>query len=189
MKSNSIITTLIFLILLFSWGKSTSVNAQNTTHPKLIKVISDSLTVYEFSYNTTNLLIEEKSKQRYIKYNYNEKEKLISIDYYNDPATTSSSLEVIEASRKREEWINPDNTEKSYSTIYEYNISGQLIKSTNYLGYIIYSCDKNNRISRQTYYRDGKELNYIDFKYDRKGNLTKQNTFQVSESGEAQLTN
>ncbi len=177
------------MIFFCAWGGNAYLNAQNTINLKLSGVISDSLTVYEFSYNNVNLISEEKSKLRYVKYNYNEKGELTSVDYYNDPALFSSSLEVIEASRKREEWTNPDNTEKSFSTFYEYNASGQLIKSTNYLGYVIYGYDKNNRIGRQTYYHDDIISNYIDFKYDKKGNLIKRNTFQVSEAGGTQLTN
>lgn len=189
MKPPSNLITLIFLIFFCSWGKNAHVNAQNTIDLKLTKIISDSLIVYEFLYNNANLISEEKSKQRYTKYNYNEKDELISIDYYDDPAIFSSSMEVIEASRKREEWTSPDNTEKSYSTNYEYNTSGQLIKSTNYPGYIIFDYDRNNRISRQTYFHDDIISNYVEFKYDKKGNLIKRNTFQVSETGRIQLTN
>ena len=189
MKPILILTTLIFLICLFSWGRNDNINAQNTIDLKLIKVISDSITFYEYSYNNTNLISEEKSKLRYTKYNYNDTDQLISVDCYEDPALYSSSSVVIEASRKREEWTNPNNTEKSYSIIYEYDAAGQLIKSTNYLGYSIYSYDKNNRISSLTFYHDDKISNYIDFEYDKKGNLTKRNKFQVSESGEKALIN
>ena len=103
MKQISNLITLIFLIFFCSLGKNTHVNAQNTFDLKLAKIISDSSIVYEFLYNNANLISEEKSKQRYTKYNYNEKGELVSIDYYNDPAIFSSSMEVIEASRKREE--------------------------------------------------------------------------------------
>jgi hypothetical protein len=74
------------LIFLYPSGENAKLNAQNANDPKLSQIIADSVTVNTFSYNRLKLLSEEKSKQRYIKYNYNEKGKLISADYYDDPA-------------------------------------------------------------------------------------------------------
>ena len=86
MKPKPILTTLIFLIFLCSWGKNGNINAQNTIDLKLVKIISDSITFYEYSYNNANLISEKKSKLRYTKYNYNGKDQLISVDCYESPA-------------------------------------------------------------------------------------------------------
>ena len=146
-------------------------------------------TVWKYTYTNNNQILEEKSKQRYTYYNYNEAGQLISMDVYEDWAMFSSNSAVIEASRIRTEWTNPENTEISHTTNYEYNAAGQLTKSTNYLGSSIYSYDKKNRISRLTFHHDNNISNYFEFKYDRKGNLIERNGFQVFGSGEKALAN
>ena len=187
MKPILTLTTFLLLIFLYSLENSNNVQAQNTNDLKLIRIISDSIIVYEYSYNETNLLSEEKSKLIYVKYNYNENGYLISTDHYNDPALFSSSMEVIEASRNKEEWTNPENTEKSYSTEYEYNTFGQLMKSSDHSGYSTFNYDNKNRISRQTYYHDDIISHKTDFEYDKRGNLTKKSLYQVEESGKKEL--
>ncbi|MCX6258553.1 MAG: hypothetical protein NTW49_11755 [Bacteroidia bacterium] len=189
MRKTSILMTVILLSIVFSCIKTEKINAQNTNDLKLIKIIIDSVTFSEYSYNEANLISEERSKLRYTKYNYNDKNQLVSVDCYEDPAIYSSSSSVIEASKKRKEWTNPDNTKISYTTTFEYNNHGQVIKSTNNLGYNKYDYNDNNMISKLTYYHDDKISNYIDYEYDKRGNLIKQYNYQVSQNGDKKLIN
>lgn len=180
------IASLILSIFLFSCDKYDSEILNGTDSVLIRQVFFDSELVYEYTYNGANQIVEEKSKWHYTKHNYNEN-KLISSDYYVDPGMFSSSSYMLDSAMNRKEWVNPSNTEKNSTMTYYYDDNNKLIKSSNYLGYSVYSYDSNNRISRRTFYHDQKESGYIDFLYDEKGNVIKRNHYYILDSGESEL--
>jgi len=139
----------------------------------LYQVKFDNMLYYEYTYNDSNQIVEEKSKLHYTKHNY-QNGKLISSDYYIDPGMYSSSWSVVDSAMNRKEWVNPTNTEKNSTKTYSYNNIGEIIKSENYLGICEYSYDDKNRINRQSFYRDNEQTGYIDYTYDDYGNLIKE---------------
>ncbi len=161
-------------------------NAQNISKKRLLEVYNDTSLIQLFTYNDSGFIDEVKSKLIYKKYAYNPMGQLVSVDVYSDPAIVSSSSFVIEESRNRKEWAGPDILEKSHSTYYKYDKDGQLIESSNYLGYNLYTYEQS-RISKMTYYHDGVISSIIEFKYDRKGNLKERLNYQVSENQEKLL--
>ena len=82
---------------------------------------------YEYTYNDSNQIVEEKSKLHYTKHNY-QNGKLISSDYYIDPGMYSSSWSVVDSAMNRKEWVNPTNTEKNSTKTYSYNNIGEITK-------------------------------------------------------------
>ena len=155
--------------------------------PLLSRVSIDDQAYAEYTYTRANLVSEEKTRYQYIRHHYNDHNQLISSDYYIDLSLVSSSSVVLDSARKRKEWICPGNAPKSFSRTFEYNGKGQLVKSTEMVGYATYNYDKNNLISRQTYYHENRETGYTEYTYDRNGNLVKTCHFEVSPSGAAQL--
>ncbi len=182
------IILVLFLNIFVPSEKPGPVNDDNANVSLLHKVFIDSELCYEYTYNTANLISEEKSKYRYIKHNYNTKNQLVSTDYYEDLSLLSNNSRVVETSSKRQEWVTPDNTAISNYQSFEYKANGQLLKSTDHLCYFTYNYDINDRISRQTCYHEDKISGYIDYNYDKKGNLIKMSQFEVFNSGDSQLT-
>ena len=187
-----IVLMLFCALILLSCEKDKQLIVENTDIPLISKVLSDGVSYYEYEYNDANLLIEEKSKFHYTKHNYNDNNLLYSSQFYMDPGMFSSHSSVVEASMKREEWVNPDNTAKSLTQKFEYNGTGQLTKkiytrtsvtSSEYSEFIF----DNNRISRQTMFRENEMSFYIDYSYDEKGNLIKESKYYVPSTGIPEL--
>ncbi len=57
----------------------------------------------EYTYNSSGLVEEEKSKYHYSKHSYNNNNQLIKSDYYWDWRIVSSSSHVLEEAAKRTE--------------------------------------------------------------------------------------
>lgn len=150
---------------------------------KFIGISYDTMIIEEFSYNAQNFMIEDKSKYLYKKYNYDNSNKLISIDNYEDPALWSSTWSVVDSARKRKEWISPLISKITFTTNYYYNQNGRLDSSVNYLG-----CQKyiynNNKISKILFYHDNIQQHDIEYKYDKMGNLIKETNYSVLNSGD-----
>ena len=86
------------------------------------------------------------------------------------------------------EWVIPDNNNKSGTINYEYNDNGQLIKST-YIAsfgssqYSKFSYDgSSGMITKQTLYWDNKKTGYIEYSYDEKGNLVEEILYNYTPS-------
>jgi hypothetical protein len=187
-------TALMFFLslLLFSCEKEKMVIVENTDVPLLKSVIAAGIPSGEYSYNEANLINEERSKYFYTKHNYNDRNLLVSSEYYIDPGMFSSSWSVVEASMNRKEWVSPGNTEKSLTVTCEYNSNDQLTRtiytrpSVSNSEYCEFSYE-NDRISRQKIYWNNALSSYIDFLYDENGNLAKESRYHVPENGVPEL--
>jgi hypothetical protein len=182
----------VFSLIFFSCEKDKQLIIENTDIPLISKVLIGGESYMEYSYNNANLISEEKSKFTYTKHTYNDKNLLITSEFYVDPAMFSSDIHVIEASMNRKEWVNPDNTAKSLTKTFEYNSNEQLLRitynrpSVSNSEYSEYTFE-NDRISRQTMYWQNELSFYIDYFYDEKGNLIKESKYYVPSTGIAEL--
>ena len=179
-------------LILCSCEKEKGLVIENTDIPLLSKVLIDGVSHYEYAYNDANLLIEEKNKFHYTKHNYNDNNLLSSSEFYMDPGMYSSNSSVVEAAMNRKEWVNPDNTAKSLTQKFEYDGTGQLAKkiltrpSVTSSEYSEFTFD-DDRISTQTMYREDEMTFYIDYSYDRRGNLIKESKYYVPSTGLSEL--
>src|SRR4030042_2288154 len=162
-----------FSLIFFSCEKEKQLIIENTDIPLISKVLIGGEIYKKYSYNDANLISEEKSKFHYTKHIYNDRNQLITSDFYWDNSMESSDSRVIEAAMNRKEWVNPDNTPKSISHAFEYNNKEQLIRLTYYRPSVSNSefsefIYENDRISRQTMYWKNELSYYIDYLYDGK---------------------
>jgi hypothetical protein len=187
-----ILLTLALSLILISCEKDRQLIVENAGMPLLRKVLVAGVPSNEFTYTKANLINEEKSKYFYTNHNYNDRNLLTSSEFYLDPGMFSSSWTIAEASMNRKEWVNPDNSEKSLTILYEYNETEQLDRTTyirpsvndsEYTGFKY----ENGRISRQNSYWQNVLSYYIDYSYDEKGNLTKASKYYVPSTGIAEL--
>ena len=111
----------IFSLVFFSCEKEKQLIIENTDIPLISKVLIGGETYMEYSYNSANLVTEEKSKFHYTKHIYNDMNQLVKSDFYWDMSMASSNSSVLEAAMNRKEWVSPDNTPKSISHSLEYN--------------------------------------------------------------------
>lgn len=146
----------------------------------------------EYSYNSANLLAEEKSKFHYAEHIYNDINVLVKSDIYWDVSMVSSNSAVDDAVMNRKEWVSPENTPKSISHLLEYNSKGQLIRKK----YILPSGEnrdiveflyENGRIVRATGNNNDPLSVYTEYEYDNNGNLIKQSKYIRSSAGIAEL--
>ena len=165
---------------------------ENLDIPLIIKELHDGEVYKEYTYNDRNLLFEEKTKWYYTSHTYNGNNLLTDSDFYVDKRIVSSDIRVLEEAGNREEWVNPDNTEKSLTQTFEYNVDGQLIRkvytrpSVSNSEYNEYTYE-NNRISRQTMYWQDVISFFIDYEYDENGNMIKESKYHVSSDGLSEL--
>jgi len=165
---------------------------ENTGFPLIIKELSGGDTYKEYTYNDRNLLLEEKSKWFYTSYTYNGNNQLIESEYYVDMGLVSSNLSVLEEAGNREEWVNPDNTEKSLTKSLEYNDRDQMVTvnyirpSVSHSEYSVFAIE-NERITKQLMYWKNELSHYIDYIYDERGNLIKESKYRVSSTGITEL--
>jgi hypothetical protein len=174
----------IFLNVFIQNENALPVSDSDTDVPLLSKVFIDGELYSVYTYNPANLISEEKTMYQYIKHNYNDKNQLISSDYYTDFSFAGSNSSVFDASRRRREWVSPANTPKNKSESFEYDNTGRLIKSNDSAGNCTYSLDGKNRISRQIFHRADLTIS-MDYTYDQRGNVIK---MSQSESGKSGMT-
>jgi len=181
--------TIILIAVFCSCEKNNQI--ENADTELLIKVQSNGELFMEYSYNESNLVIEEKSKFHYTKHTYDKSNYLIESEFYMDPAMYSSSSSVLQEAMNRKEWASPDNTEKSLTQRFEYDEDGRLSKkfyirpgstNTEYLSFEY----ENDRIIKQSSYFNNVLRGFTNFYYDQNGNLVKQ--VSIAQSGKGQVT-
>lgn len=168
---------LFLLLVLFSCNNDDDYNESGSSSGKLIRVLYSGEVFQEFTYHSSGLLLEEKSKFWYKYINYNNKKQITTIEFYYDPSIVSSSSSVFETAQKRKEWVSPSNTEKSLTNYYKY-IENNLIeiRSERKDGQVFISkfqTDNQNRIEKQIFYTDNIEAGFIQYFYDENGNVIK----------------
>jgi hypothetical protein len=185
----SIKTILVFSMILFSCEKQETNQrvVVNSDIPLISKIMIDGERYMEYSYNSSNLVIEEKSKYHYTKHNYNTLNQLQSSDFYWDMSMASSSSSVVQSAMNRTEWVSPANTPLDITHDLYYNEAGQLFRRSlirtdskipEYSEFV-YEGDK---IISQNFYYNGKASGHLDYFYDEKGNLVKQMQYITSDN-------
>jgi hypothetical protein len=166
---------------------------ENTKIPLISKVLIGDEIYMDYSYNDANLVTEEKSKFHYSRHTYNENNQLITSDYYWDEHIASSNSSVLEEAMNRKEWVNPGNTPKTISHMLEYNSKEHLVKisflrSAGGGGDMMEYRYEGDMPVRATSYYNGLISNYRDYFYDDKGNMTREERYNVSSAGAAVLS-
>jgi len=160
----------------------------NAGFPLITKKIVSGELFYEYVYNDANLMTAERTKFHYTRHNYDEKNQLISSEFYIDPAMWSSSSSVVEEAMNRKEWVDPSNTEKSLTIEFEYDNNG-LLTRTEYSRPSVTNSEfsefewENGRITRKTMYWNAAVSGYIDYFYDTEGNHIRQERYHVPDNG------
>lgn len=188
MKPYLIPAILFILMVLFSCERIEF--PVGDTNGRLLKQVSAGGEVfYEYTYNSSDLIREEKSKFHYSKYSYNRKNQLIQADHYFDLRMASSNWYVLEEALKRTEWVSPENTDRSTWSTYEYDLKGRLEKVVNHTNdnYSRYTYE-GERIVKRTSYHENKASVFDLYYYDETGNLVKTERYHILANGETELT-
>lgn len=159
----------------------------------LSEVRMDKEIYYRYTYTESNLILEEKSKFHYSKYQYNSKNQLIQSDHYWDERVASSNSGTLENAMQRTEWVNPGNTKKDSYFSFEYQKSGNLEKrivhrlNNKISSFDLFRYNIQGKIDRRTWYDDGNESGYDTYSYDEKGNLIKVERYHILQNGSHEL--
>ena len=199
MKFKIIIFCLLLTGMFFSCKKDELLNVSNSSTSGnsyvaiLGKILIDNQSSYEYVYNDSSLITQEKSKFHFITHHYNSKGQLATTEFYGNDDILSSDLQVSQTAIDSYALVTPESGKKGGIIRYEYNANAKLIKSTytrplsTISEYSVFSYDKNNRISRQTMYWDNIVTGYIEYSYDAKGNLNAAMLYNMPLSGVAEL--
>jgi hypothetical protein len=177
MKKIYLLICLLFFLL--SCSKEHVENAFIDGEMLLSSILIDGQEYYKYVYDEEGRILEEKSKFYYTCYRY-AGARLSHSDHYVDVSIYSSSL----IRTDREEWVNPENTEKYSSMKYDYDEEGRLLECCNYLGCSKFVYNSSGRISRRVFYREEKVEGFQDYSYDQSGNLEVQKHYFVTEDGQ-----
>jgi len=200
MKLKITILSIICVAIMFSCKKVDLTDGVNTSNPTnsyvaiLNKVLVDNQSAYEYAYNDSNLVTQEKGKFNYIAYHYNSKGQLTTSDFYGNDDILSTDLVVFQTALNSATLLNATSGKKGGTITYEYNASGLMIKSTytrpsvTNTEYSEFTYNSSNRISRQTMYWDNVATGYVDYSYDAKGNLVTEALYNLPASGVAELS-
>ncbi len=198
MKFKIIIFCLIFTGIFFSCKKeelsnvSNSGTSGNSYVALLSKVIMDNQSVYEYIYNDSSRITQEKSKFHFIAHHYNSKGQLATTLFYGNDDILSSDLQVSQTAINSNVLVTLESGKKGGLITYEYDGNSKLTKTT-FSRPLSASSEyseftyNNNRISRQTIYWDKTATGYIEYSYDAKGNLIKEMLYNLPLSGVAEL--
>ena len=199
MKIKLIAFCLLFVIIFFSCKKEEIGNVNNTGNkagsntPLLSKVLVDNQSTYEYIYNDSNLVNQEKSKFNLAIYTYNDKGQLVTTDYYANDNVLSSDPTVYQAAVSNTAWVTTSTGVNGGSMSFEYNANGQLIKTTYSTPlsatseYSEFTYDSNSRIGRQSMYWGSTATGYIDYTYDGQGNLIQEMLYNIPSAGVTEL--
>ena len=184
----------VFLVLI-SCGDDSALRPDFSDDGTLLKEVRiGGEAYYRYTYNDAGLVLEEKSKFHYSKYNYNGRNQLIHSDHYWDERIASSSSYVLDEALQRTEWVTPENTEKDVYTSFNYSRYGQLEKSVtfrvnnNYTSSSTFTYNSLGEIKRRTFYHESRASGYDEFYYDNLGNVIKKVRFNILPGGNTKLS-
>ncbi len=194
MKYNLLCIAILISIIFLSCEKGNDQIVERNKTGLLSKVLISGTAYMEYTYTSSGLIQEEKSWGSYTKHSYNASNQLEKSESYVDPSIYSSSTYVIAEASKRKEWVNPQNTAKEVTNIYSYNKSGQLIelnyeRANGYRGYSKYELNEKGLVSKVIFYNEEKPAGYIDYFYDKQGNLIRRKHYFTSLEGKNELSN
>jgi len=185
---------LLFLAFFASCKKDKPILIEDPGIPLLEKVLYGPELSQVYTWNESYLISEEKSKFFYTRHHYNNRNQLVSSDFYVDPGIYSSDSHIAQESMNRTEWVNADNTAREMFKTYEYNQDGQLIKysinriNTNYKSYSTFEYNAKGQISKETWYSDGKANGNTIYTYNNAGNLILKTKNDILADGTIQLS-
>jgi hypothetical protein len=199
MRMKSIVFGMLFMSIILSCKKEeigtvgNGGNKPGSYVALLNKVMVDNESAYEFVYNDSNLVIQEKSNFDYTIHHYNSKGQLATTEFYGNDAILSNDTQVSQNAINSNTLVTPSTGKKGGTMSYIYNSNSQLIKtvytrpSSTGTESSEFSYASNNRISRQTMYWETTVTGYIDYTYDNNGNLTKESLYNMPVSGVAEM--
>ena len=194
MKVKRIYLLVLLLSIALSCKKEDDVMIPDMVKVPLIRGVSAAdQPQFEYIYNYSRLISEEKSKFSYTKYSYNEQNQLVKTDYYISQALLGTDNNILESALNQPGLMSFAKTEYGGTIRYEYNASGHLLKTVTLkppessTEYSEFRYDDDGRIGREILYWDNKVLGYIDYLYDDRGNLISEALYSVSSSGLAEL--
>ncbi len=159
---------------------------RRSTENRLRQILFDDRLFAEYTYDPAGRILEEKTKYLYTKY-FRDENGLVTMSLTcEDPSLVSSNSRIADAGKKRKEWVSPDNTENCRQQRYEYNSRGQLTRQSSYRGYSTFVHDIHDRIIRQNNYLMDKLHMYIEYHYDKRGNLLKMVVYETNGAGKSQ---
>jgi len=188
-----VICILMFTIFLSCKKEDLSIESNNSEALLLSEIKIDNQASEEFIYNAADLISEEKSKFEFTSHHYNDKNQIVSSDFYGDYNILSSDLQISATAMNRQEWVTDVSGKKGGTINYEYNANGQVIKATYTWAasagseYSEFTYDANNRISQQILYWENVKIGNIDYSYDARGNLLKEILYNLSSTGAAEM--
>ena len=193
MKLYYIFASLLIPIMISSCKKEDIADINSNPEGKLLSQILDNgKAVNEYTYNTVDLIGEEKSKYDLSVNHYNDLNQLTSTEYYVNFNILSANVQVSDSALNQTEWVTPDKSNKSGTLAYDYNSDGQLIKTTYKPVAGIpqsseFTYNNDNKISQEILRWGDTETGYISYVYDDNGNLSEEYLYNVV-SGVAELS-
>ena len=193
MKIRILHLCLICVVVSVSCQKEDYLDTANTESLLLSQIIVDKAPSFEYTYNSSNLINEEKSKFAFNVNHYNEKNQLVTTDYYTNFDILSNDPEVFETAMNQKYFVAATKSNLSGTINYEYSANDQLIKTiyTPALGNkqtSQFSYDGDERINKQVLYWDNNQVGYMEYSYDADGNLTEETLYSISISGGMELS-
>jgi len=191
-----IITFCLILVAIFISCKKEDLDGGvngNPYIPKLNRILIDNESFKEYLYTDSGLILQENSKYDFTQHHYNAAGQLTSSDFYVNDDILSTDLNIYETAMNQSTWVTPSSGKKSGVIAYEYNADGQLIKSTttrpslDFTEYSEFNYDAGNRVSKQIMYWENEATGYIEYSYDKKGNLSSEKLFNLTSAGDAEL--
>jgi hypothetical protein len=192
MKIKIISLSVLFVLIFVSCKKEELANVENSQVMFLSNILVDDQSYYQYAYNDSNLVSEESSKFDFTINHYNDKNQLVSSDYYWNNTILNSDVKMIETTLSQGQLITSANGTKGGTFKYEYDNNNKLTKVTCTRPsagseYSVFSYDENSRIDKQDIYWNNVLTGYVEYQYDGRGNLIREILYDVSASGVAEL--
>jgi len=191
MKIKIISLSVLFVLIFLSCKKEELTNVDSSQVMYLSNLLMDDQSYYQYTYNDSNLVSEESSKFDFTINHYNDKNQLVSSDYYWNNTILSSDVKMIQTALSQGQFITSANGTKGGTFKYEYDNNNNLTKVTCTRPsagseYSVFSYDENKRIGKQDIYWNNVLTGYIEYQYDGRGNLIKEILYDMSATGVAE---
>jgi hypothetical protein len=193
MKIRIISVFLLCIALSFSCKKEDYLAMGNTESLLLSQILIDKTPSFEYTYNSTKLINEEKSKFAYTINHYNDRNQLVTTEYYANFDILSNDPRVFEAAMNQKTWFAASKSDLSGTIKYEYNDKDQLTKSiftpaTGSPQSSQFTYDENDRIKQQNIFWENNRVGYIEYIYDFAGNVIVETLNTISATGVEELS-